>query len=315
PDPGELSVLPDAGEQPEALVPTQVGVPDAPPELPPGDPSAEPEPSSLAPPADPPAVLGDAAQSAGDAFQDATGLPLPGSPPGPEGGPQATAPAAPTNLRVTAGNAQASLAWSTPASDGGSAITGYDVYRSEAGGSEALVKALGAVRAFTDTALTNGHAYAYRVSAANAAGEGAKSAAVSATPSVGSNQNNNGGNGGGGNGGGSNGAGSGSRSTGTDPFAGSGAHGNGSAAGASVGVGSVRGPPGGTSASPSSEVVADSSEGGSLATAAGTSLGFAPEVPVLLYVGGLAILVLGGRYVMVQRGRADGDAEVAADEK
>jgi hypothetical protein len=44
----------------------------------------------------------------------------------------ATAPGAPTGLAATAGNAQVSLSWGAPASNGGSAITSYKVYRGTA---------------------------------------------------------------------------------------------------------------------------------------------------------------------------------------
>ena len=37
----------------------------------------------------------------------------------------ASAPSAPQALQATAGNAQVSLAWTAPSSNGGSAITGY----------------------------------------------------------------------------------------------------------------------------------------------------------------------------------------------
>ncbi len=86
-----------------------------------------------------------------------------------------------------------SLSWAAPASNGGSAITSYTVYRGTASGAETPLTAggcsgLGAVLLCTDTGLTNGQAYFYKVAAANAIGTGAQSAEVSATPSSGGTQ-------------------------------------------------------------------------------------------------------------------------------
>jgi PKD repeat protein len=100
----------------------------------------------------------------------------------------ATVPGAPTGLVATAGNAQVSLRWAAPASNGGSAITSYKVYRGTTAGTETLLTAGGCsgVTAFscTDTGLANGQAYFYKVAAANAVGTGAQSVEVSATPTV-----------------------------------------------------------------------------------------------------------------------------------
>ena len=86
-----------------------------------------------------------------------------------------SAPAAPT-LSGTAGDAQNSLTWTTPA-DNGATITGYNLYRDGA-----LYKTLGVTNAYTDAAVTNGVAYGYRVAAVNGVGEGATSNAVTLTP-------------------------------------------------------------------------------------------------------------------------------------
>jgi fibronectin type 3 domain-containing protein len=89
----------------------------------------------------------------------------------------ATAPSAPV-LSGTAGNAQAVLNWTTPA-NGGSAITGYKVYR---GGG--LITTLGVVNTYTNTGLTNGTGYNYTVTAINAVGESTQSNTVTLTPSA-----------------------------------------------------------------------------------------------------------------------------------
>jgi PKD repeat protein len=102
--------------------------------------------------------------------------PIAGTPPGP-----------PTGLTATAGNAQISLGWVAPANNGGVSITSYNVYRGTSSGNETPLTAggcsgLGAVLSCTDTGLTNGQAYFYKVSAVNAIGEGKLSNEASATP-------------------------------------------------------------------------------------------------------------------------------------
>ncbi|MHB8513220.1 MAG: PKD domain-containing protein [Actinomycetota bacterium] len=93
-----------------------------------------------------------------------------------------TAPAAPS-LSVTSGNAQASLSWTTP-SDGGSSITGYKIYRSTSSGGETLYQSVGVQNSFTDTGLTNGSTYYYKVAAVNAVGTGTLSNEASAHPAA-----------------------------------------------------------------------------------------------------------------------------------
>ena len=67
-----------------------------------------------------------------------------------------TVPSAPQNLKATVGNAQTMLSWSAPSSNGGSAITNYNIYKGTSSGGETLLTALGNVLAYTDTAVTNG---------------------------------------------------------------------------------------------------------------------------------------------------------------
>src|SRR5438309_724727 len=98
--------------------------------------------------------------------------------------PPPSPPSAPINLAATAGNAQVILTWQPPASDGGSAITNYRVYRGATSGGEALLSTLGVVTSYTDTAVTNGLTYYYQVTATNGAGESPKSNEVSATPTA-----------------------------------------------------------------------------------------------------------------------------------
>src|SRR5207302_254 len=64
--------------------------------------------------------------------------------------------------------------------------TTYNLYRATAAGAEGITpyRTGIAATAITDTGLTNGTTYFYRVSAVNNVGEGALSAEVSATPSA-----------------------------------------------------------------------------------------------------------------------------------
>ena len=94
----------------------------------------------------------------------------------------ATAPGAPTLNSATAGVGNVALSWSAPAADGGSAVTGYRVYRGTTSGGETLLTTLGAVTGFTDSGLANGTTYYYKVSALNSVGEGTLSNERFATP-------------------------------------------------------------------------------------------------------------------------------------
>ncbi|MBI4162622.1 MAG: fibronectin type III domain-containing protein, partial [Candidatus Aenigmarchaeota archaeon] len=83
-------------------------------------------------------------------------------------------PSAPQNLVATAGNSKVDLSWAVPSSDGGSAITGYKIYRAPAIGPVAYIATVTG-RSYTDTGLTNGNTYRYAVSAVNSVGESALS--------------------------------------------------------------------------------------------------------------------------------------------
>jgi len=86
-------------------------------------------------------------------------------------------PTAPQNFTATAGDTEVALSWTAPTSDGGSAITGYEV-SSDNG---ATWVAADSNTDHTFTGLTNGTAYIFRVRAVNIAGVGAE-ASETATP-------------------------------------------------------------------------------------------------------------------------------------
>jgi fibronectin type 3 domain-containing protein len=98
--------------------------------------------------------------------------------------PSATVPTAPQDLEAERGNAQVTLSWSIPASDGGATITNYSIYRGDSSGSETLLTQIGTALTYVDTGLTNGQTYYYKVSAVNSVGEGPLSNEAYATPAT-----------------------------------------------------------------------------------------------------------------------------------
>ncbi|MDD4401916.1 MAG: cell wall-binding repeat-containing protein [Desulfitobacteriaceae bacterium] len=95
------------------------------------------------------------------------------------GDPVVTAPTAPQNFTVTAGDTQVELSWTAPASDGGSAIIKYQV--SKDNGSNWTDADLNTSHIFTG--LTNGTEYTFKVRAINSVGLGTETSAA-ATPMV-----------------------------------------------------------------------------------------------------------------------------------
>jgi Glycoside hydrolase family 44/PA14 domain/Fibronectin type III domain len=93
--------------------------------------------------------------------------------------PPAAVPAAPTGLTASPGDGQVTLTWNAVAG-----ASSYNVYRGTSSGAETLLQSGLPAPSFTDTGVTNGTTYYYQVAAVNAAGEGPRSAEVSATPQV-----------------------------------------------------------------------------------------------------------------------------------
>ena len=99
----------------------------------------------------------------------------------------ATAPSAPQSLPATAGNAQVSLTWSAPSSNGGSALTGvHAVPLDDARAPEAPPQSPspGVATSYIDTTAMNGTAYYYKVKAMKRSASQLASNEASATPSA-----------------------------------------------------------------------------------------------------------------------------------
>ena len=92
----------------------------------------------------------------------------------------ATTPGAPTSVSAVRGNGEATITFTAPADNGGSAITGYTVTSSPGG-----FTGTGGASPITVTGLTNGTSYTFTVTATNAVGTGSASSASSAvTPAT-----------------------------------------------------------------------------------------------------------------------------------
>jgi stage II sporulation protein D len=90
-------------------------------------------------------------------------------------------PAAPASVSATAGDAQATVRWSAPTSDGGGGIRGYTITASPA---VTPVNASSTARSAVITGLANDTAYTFSVTATNTAGTGPAKAAATVTPSA-----------------------------------------------------------------------------------------------------------------------------------
>jgi hypothetical protein len=94
----------------------------------------------------------------------------------------ATVPPAPAGLAATAGNGSVGLTWNASAG-----ATSYSIYRGTAPGAEGSAPVGTATStSFTDTGLTNGTAYYYKVTASDPVGASPSSGEATATPTSGS---------------------------------------------------------------------------------------------------------------------------------
>jgi hypothetical protein len=88
----------------------------------------------------------------------------------------ATVPSAPTGVSAAAGQASATVNWTAPTNNGGSAITSYKITPFKAGVAQTAVTAEASATSTTVTGLTVGSSYTFTVAAINAVGTGTASA-------------------------------------------------------------------------------------------------------------------------------------------
>ena len=96
--------------------------------------------------------------------------------------PQASPPGAPTGLTASPNRPRGvALSWTAPSSNGGSPITGYQIWRGTAPGSLSPLTVSGTTTKYKDTTATSGTIYYYEVRAVNTVGAGPQSNQAFAT--------------------------------------------------------------------------------------------------------------------------------------
>jgi subtilase family serine protease len=96
-----------------------------------------------------------------------------------------TAPSAPTLVSATGANSSVNLTWSAPSNNGGSAVSGYNVFAGSSSGAESSTPLNSAPLSslnYSVTGLINGSTYFFTVRALNAVGTSPASNELSATP-------------------------------------------------------------------------------------------------------------------------------------
>ena len=94
-------------------------------------------------------------------------------------------PGPPTSVATTSSNAEATVTWSAPTANGGTAVTGYSVAWTSnvsQGMTSGSANVAASATSYRLTGLLNGAIYTFTVSATNAAGTGTASASVAAMP-------------------------------------------------------------------------------------------------------------------------------------
>jgi hypothetical protein len=91
---------------------------------------------------------------------------------------QPNPPSAPLNFNATKVDGEVQLMWDLPATDAGSTITNYLIYRGTETDSLSFLTTLDVVTEYIDTAVTEDTTYYYAISAQNAIGEGTLSTEI-----------------------------------------------------------------------------------------------------------------------------------------
>lgn len=96
-----------------------------------------------------------------------------------------TSPSQPQNLRVVSGDGFVALDWSIPEDNGGSPLTGYNIYRGLSSENITFYKSTKNIETtFEDYDVKNNVTYFYYVTAMNSLGESNKTVTVSGTPEI-----------------------------------------------------------------------------------------------------------------------------------